>query len=113
MNTYTWTVESMKCHTQLNGQFNVVFGVSWRAKVTDGTVTEEIYGEQTIPFEQKDTFTSFDKLTEQEVIGWVQTALGTDKVTELQEILDSKLASASKPVVVTPSLPWVTSATPN
>ena len=107
MNTYTWIIESINCHSEFENETNVVFNVSWRIQATNGKNTEEVYGSQAISFEAKNNFTPFDQLTEEIVIGWVQAAAGIDRITKLQQTLDANLITADKPTIITPPLPWL------
>ena len=51
-------------------------------------------------------FTAFNSLTEAEVIGWLQSAMGTEQVAAVEAALDAQIAALVTPAVVTPALPW-------
>ncbi len=45
-------------------------------------------------------------LTQDQVIGWVQNALGFDQCAQLAANLDQQIEAQINPPVVTPALPW-------
>jgi hypothetical protein len=107
-NTYTWVVEALDCAPSAEGQTNVVNTIHWRVNGTDGTNNATVYGTQGVTYTAGSPFTAYASLTQTQVIGWLQTAMGTEKVAELQANLDAQIALLVTPTVVTPALPWVT-----
>jgi hypothetical protein len=106
--TITWQIEALDCAPSAEGQTNVVNTIHWRVNGTDGTHNATVYGTQGITYTAGSPFTAYASLTETQVIGWLQTAMGTEKVAELQAYLDAQIALLVTPTVVTPALPWVT-----
>lgn len=106
MNTYTWKIEQLDCIPSADEQANVVSMVHWRVSATNETNTAEVYGTQSLTFEAKNAFVSYDDLTKDTVVAWVQEAMGIDAVTKLQEMLDKQLENLVSPPVITPPLPW-------
>ena len=106
MNTYTWKIAQLDCAPSVDGQTNVVSMVHWRVSATDGANTAEVYGTQPLSFDAKNAFIDYFELTKDEVIGWVQEAIGTTAVTALQESLDRQLEALASPPIVSPKLPW-------
>jgi hypothetical protein len=102
MNTYTWEIESLNCVPN----DNIVSCVHWRLKGNDGTNTIEIYGTQSIEYNAETPFIAYEALTKNDAIRWVQEAMGSDKVTQLQETLNSQLEGLANPVAITLPLPW-------
>jgi hypothetical protein len=136
MNTYTWLVDSIDCIPSLEGQTNVVCNVHWRVNavsdimkqtiipskivfnfddtetiIPEQTITEPMYlvttyGVQPLTYTTDSSFTEYAGLTLETVIGWVQTAMGTDKVAEIQTQLDKMIDNLANPIIVSPKLPW-------
>jgi hypothetical protein len=106
MNTYTWSVDSIDCIPSLEGQTNVVSNVHWRVNATDGTHDVTTYGVQPLTYTAGSSFTEYEGLTLETVIGWVQSAMGTDKVAEIQTQLDKMIDNLANPQIVSPKLPW-------
>ena len=106
MNTYTWLVDSINCIPSLENKTNVVSVIHWRVNGTDGTHNATTYGTQSLTYTTDNSFTEYAELTLETVIGWVQTALGANKVTEIQTYLDKKIDNLVNPSIVSPKLPW-------
>jgi hypothetical protein len=104
MNTYIWEIESLDCKP--DGEAKVVSCIHWRLKGDDGANTAEIYGAQAIQNDVEKPFIAYEALTKDDVIGWVQNAMGNDAIVQLQINLDKQLENLANPPVVTPPLPW-------
>lgn len=106
-NTYTWVIEQMDCVPQEDGQTDVVITVHWRQNATNGTYNATVYGSVALTYTAGSPFTPYANLTQQQVVGWVQTALGAEQCAQLTANLDAQIANQVNPPVVTPPLPWV------
>lgn len=103
---YNWNVVQMDCYPQVQGEDDVVFTVHWTVSANDGTYSSSAYGSTGIAVDESGSFTPYNQLTKDQVIGWVQSAMGVDAVTSLQESLDKQIQDQINPPVVTPALPW-------
>ena len=108
--TYNWTISAMDCVPQEDGHTDVVVVAHWNVSATDGTYNANVYNTQSFTYDSSKTFIPYSSLTQEEVIGWVQDAMGPDGVASLQANLDSQIANQINPPIVTPPLPWVTPA---
>jgi hypothetical protein len=106
MPTYTWVIEQLDCYPQRDGQPDVVFTVHWRLNGTDGTNTATVYGSVGLTYEPGQPSTPYADLTQAQVIGWVQDALGSEQVQALTDNVAAQLAAIANPPVVAPPLPW-------
>ena len=106
MNTYTWLVDSIDCIPSLEDKTNVVSVIHWRVNGTDGTHNVTTYGIQSLTYTTNSSFIEYAGLTLETVIGWVQTAMGADKVTATQTQLDKMIDNLINPPIVSPKLPW-------
>jgi hypothetical protein len=110
--TYQWSVTSMYTLPEVDGKTDVVVLAQWAVSGTDGTYSETL-GSNTTQFTlspDDPNFTPYDQLTESQVIGWIQTTLGTDGVASYEATIAGSIDSQANPPV-TPSeqpLPWVT-----
>ena len=104
--TTTWIVEQMSCYPQAEGQTDVVFNVAWRANATDGTYDATSYGTVGITYVAGSPYTPYDQLTQDQVVGWVQDALGQEQVDAIDAGLATSIANQVNPPIVTPPLPW-------
>ena len=108
-NTYSWdcrTVDTYPSHTDDNSvtESDVVYNVHWRVTGSDGTHSAAVIGTQTIETADLSTFTAFDDITHDDMIAWTQTAMGADRVAELEASLDSQLAELTTPTSVTKTI---------
>lgn len=101
----TWTVESMQTAPQADGLSDVVKLVFWLCTATDGTNESRLGGKTEVPLSVS-SFTPYDQLTQAQVIGWVQEALGAEKVAEIEAGLAAQLAYMANPPIVELPLPW-------
>ena len=105
--TYQWNIQAMDCVPQEDGHTDVVVVAHWNVSATDGTYTSSAYGTQSFTLEQGGSFTPYADLTQEQVVGWVQEAMGIDAVTKLQENLDKQIENQINPPIVTLPLPWI------
>jgi len=104
--TTTWIVEQMSCYPTAEGQTDVVFNVAWRANATDGTYNATSYGTVGITYVAGSPYTPYDQLTQAQVVGWVQAALGQEQVDAIDAGLATNIDNQVNPPIVTPALPW-------
>lgn len=105
--TYQWKIQALDCVPQEDGFTDVVITAHWTVSATDGTYNAGVYGTQSFALDSKSSFTPYADLTQDQVVGWVQEAMGIDAVTALQENLDKQIADQINPPIVTPPLPWI------
>jgi len=108
--SYNWTVAQMDAYPEYEGRKDVVFTVHWRLDGTDGEHTAGVYGSVGLTLDPEAKFTPFEKLTEAQVIGWVQDALGEDQVKQYEENVANQIEALINPPVVRPSMPWAARA---
>lgn len=105
-NTYSWscsTVDAYPSHTDENGvtESNVIYNVHWILQGTDGVVSSTVIGTQTISTADLSGFTSYDSLTHDQVVAWVEASMGEEKVAELKASVDALIAEKANPTSVT------------
>ena len=108
--TITWSIENDGLFTMdSNGQSNVVTDVKYAVTATDGTNTQTKTGSISIPHDTNAEFTPFADLTEQQVIEWVKTQLGSERVSSLETLMVDYLNRiVNRPArPVKQALPWV------
>lgn len=105
-NTYSWIISQLECYPQHEGKTDVVFTIHWRRQATDGTYTADVYGTQSVTLDPDAPFTPYANLTQADVEGWLEDAMGADKVAEMDAALDTQIENQINPPVITPPLPW-------
>lgn len=108
--TLTWGIAAMECFARLGEYQDVVFKVSWTltALNDENGVTATTQGVQNVPIDPEHPFTPYPDLTEAQVIGWVQTGLGTALVAQYEADVTNQV----DPEIITPPLPWVPTPEP-
>ena len=102
--TYTWNCTTVDTYPTKSDQTDVIFNVHWRLNGVDDTEDKNVgdsYGVVSLDTEDLSTFTAFADITEADVIGWVEAALGEDQVTALKASIDAQIAEKITPTVVT------------
>ena len=107
MTTITWTIEQLSCYPEVDNYTDVVFSAAWRVNGTDGTYNATVYGSQSLsPYTEGTPFTPYADLTQAQVIGWVQDAMGEEQVAAINANIEQQIENQVNPPIVTPALPW-------
>ena len=108
MTNIVWSIEQLSCYPQEFDQTDVVFSAAWRVNGTDGTYNATVYGSQSVaPYTEGAPFIPYADLTQAEVIGWVQNAMGESQVAAINASIEQQIESQVNPTVVTTPLPWI------
>ena len=113
---YEWNVSTVDTYPTHNSQTDVVYNVHWRLDATDDVNTVEdmdgndipvsasVYGSQSLDTSNLSSFKAFADLKTSDVQGWVESALGAEKVTEMKSSLDAQIAEKVTPTSVTKTI---------
>jgi hypothetical protein len=104
--TNTWAIQQMDCYPEYEGEPDVVFVCHWTLIATDGTYSGSSYGSVGVTYEAGTPYTAYADLTLDQVVGWVQSALGAEQVAAYEANVATQIADQINPPVVTPPLPW-------
>jgi hypothetical protein len=102
MTNYTWTIVQMNRLTA----DGFVVTVHYNVFATDGTYNASTYGTVGYTEQPGETYVPYADLTQEMVVGWVQTSLGKDTV---EASLQSQIDAQINPVQES-GMPWVTPA---
>ena len=109
---YTWDVSTVDVK-EIDSKADTVFNVHWRLTGTDDTntvkdwqgndvtATATVYSVQSLDTSDLSDFTAFSDLTASDVEGWVEAAMGEDKITEMKANLDATIAELVTPTIQT------------
>ena len=95
----TWKIANLERETA----DGYVYTAHYTIEATDGVYRASAYG--SIGFERSDNLIPFSDLTEDQVIGWVKDALGTEKVTDINNALSTQLSEQAHPTKAA-GVPW-------
>ena len=97
--TITWHIANLERETS----DGFVYTAHYTIDANDGTYNAGAYG--SIGFERPDSLIPYSSLKEADVIGWVQNALGDEKVAEIEAALENQLVEQRSPSKAT-GVPW-------
>ena len=103
---YTWSIVRLDCYPEQDGHTDVVFVCHWTLSGEEACFSGGVYGSVGVTLDEGATFTPYADLTEAQVVGWVQSALGEDQVTAYEANVAQQINDQVVPPVVTPPLPW-------
>ena len=112
MTTYNWNVTALYTQT-IEGEQNYVVIANYEVVGTDGTYSASLSNIARFSTASVSPFIPYDQLTNDIVIGWIQSELGTDGVANLEACIQGQIDSQINPPVVpqnTP-LPWAATET--
>lgn len=99
MINYKWNFPAFDCKVQEEGMEKVVTTVHWRYSGTDeNDVTAEIYGAQAVGEPTPDAFTPYPELSEEQVIGWMESVLD---IEEMQANIATQIDLIASPITIT------------
>lgn len=103
--TYTWNNKTVDTYPDLDGNADVIFNVHWRltGEDTDGSVGST-YGTISLDTSDLSDFTAFADITEADINGWVEAAMGEDEVQAKKDAIDAQIAEIVNPTVVTKTI---------
>lgn len=105
--SYSWVLSQLDCYPEHEGRENVVFAVHWRRQATDGKGhVADIYGVEAVNLPPSASFTPFDELTKEQVIGWIESCITVERIADIDAALARKIDAQINPPIVAPPLPW-------
>ncbi|NBS71076.1 hypothetical protein EBT31_19540 [bacterium] len=107
MTTYVWTVTRLWTLPQVDGETDVVVNAAYNVVGTDGEYTASLDNTQQFTY-TGGAFTPFDQLTQDQVIGWIQAALGENGIISVEACIQGQIDSKKNPPVspAQQPLPW-------
>lgn len=90
----TWNLNNVKVYNTLDGNSDVIYLVSYNVTATDGNGNVYVLPEEAMVDTSSITdFVPFADLTEEVVLGWVTTGLGTDAVAAIDQAAENALSN--------------------
>jgi hypothetical protein len=107
--TYTWTINSLIGYPTFEGETDVVTRASYTVLGDDGEGHTADYSNwQETPLDPSAPFIPYVDLTPEIVTGWVQAALGPDRIAAIEEsiaiVIQRQVTPPPEPEVL--PLPW-------
>lgn len=126
--SYAWTISALDVEKEKEGLQDVVVTVHWRLRATDDLddLTAEIYGADSLPLPSSDGFVSFEEITQEQLVGWLEASFVTtttnpnpddpegeplvstdDRLQFLKGQLAAAILDQRQPKMVTKQPPWL------
>ena len=104
--TYSWNCRTVDTYPTQGELTDVVYNVHWRLTGAEGEHAATVIGTQSLTVEsiQPEGFIPFESLTHEQVIAWVEEAMGEDRVAELKASVDAQVADQITPKTVTKTI---------
>jgi hypothetical protein len=106
-----WIITKLECKISENELENVVQQIHWRRRIVN-TINEVEHTAETtgnpilLPDPDDQVFTAFNNLTQQQVESWLETALGQDSVSAIDNKLISELEERIQPTIISLDPPF-------
>lgn len=110
--TYKFSFPALDCYPEKDGEQDCVFTIHWVYTATDGEHVGSVYGTVGVTYEAGEPFTPFNQLTEAQVQGWVEDALGEEQLAAMKANVDGQIEDQKNPKTVTLTPPWMTLEAP-
>jgi hypothetical protein len=97
MITYTWRLCGLTTEPSYDGLEDVVSNAQWQLTATDDTTLHSAWTAHTwqpLVLDLAQPYVARSELTDELVLGWVQTALGDEYITTLKAELASQIPPA-------------------
>lgn len=93
---YTWEITAMEVVLNQDGLSNVVSNIDWRfiATVENKPYTALHWSKQYVSAPDATTFTNYEELTKEQVVGWLESLIN---VVELKENLEYQINLQANP----------------
>ena len=100
-----WEVDNLIRKTTVGSLSDVVTSVEWRAVLTDSGYSASVTGRAELDDADTGNFTAYASITEANAITWVKDVLGSDEVTDTENLLTAKIEEVKVPVEKS-GVPW-------
>ena len=100
-----WKVDNLIRKTTVGSLSDVVTSVEWRAGLTDSGHSAGESGSVELSDADASNFIAYASITEANAIAWVKDILGSDGVTDTENILTARIEELKVPVEKS-GVPW-------
>jgi len=100
----------MECYPTYEQNIDVVFTVHWDCigseEYSGSTYNGRVYGATGVTYHSGSTFTPYNQLTQDVVLGWVWDSMGNDQRNNYENAVQTQINNQINPPVVILPLPW-------
>ena len=102
--TYDWNCKTVDVYPKDGNYTDVVYNVHWIVTGTDDSVPPvegRLYGTQILNTSDITNFIPFDQLTNEEIVAWTQSAMGAERVAEIEANIANQIELIINPISIT------------
>ena len=110
--TFTTTITGMEAYPVYQEVPLYVFRVYWNYLGADEKFSTAMQGSTDVPASDPQSATPYNQLTQEQVMGWVQTYTPAWTWAEYTDKITAWITAQYTPSVVNPPLPWSVEPTP-
>lgn len=99
--TAEWNIATLERHLS----DGVVYTGHWTVSLEEQGESAGAYGSVGFSDPDPDSFTPYDQLTKDQVVGWIKNTLGEEQVTSIEESLDAQIQQKLNPTDAS-GIPW-------
>lgn len=105
---YNWEIPTLEYYPHKDGFQQVVYVIHWVLVGVDGQYQSSVYGTQSLNTSDlnPDQYVVYDDLTQNIVEGWLEDAMGADRVQSLRDIIAKNINDMINPPNVVTNPPW-------
>ena len=103
---FTTTITGMEAYPIKDSVPLYVFRVYWNYEGKDSSFSTAMQGSTDVPTSDPQSATPYDQLTQEQVMGWVQTYTPSWMWAEYTDKITAWITAQYTPSVVNPPLPW-------
>jgi len=100
----TWNISQLDCVPQTPEGADYVVTAHWSCNGVDGVYSGRVYSTTSFAVVQGTSFTPYEDLTQNQVLGWCW-ANGVDK-DATEAAVEQQIQNQINPPIVSPPLPW-------
>ena len=106
MINYSWTITALGSYPEYQGEQNVVFVIYATYTGVEGQFSSSIEIAQSLILSNDQLFTPYADLTENQVMGWLLSALTPQQIDQMQAKIAAQIAADEQQHYVQLPLPW-------
>jgi hypothetical protein len=105
--SYTWDITNMRKAPTLEGMNNVIVHVRWTKTGTDENGTTGVFqGATPLSLPASGSFTPYEELTKEQVLGWVQAVVVGTYEQHVNEQIQKQITKKNDPWSDVTETPW-------
>lgn len=100
---FTWVISQLDSIPSIDGMEKVISTIHWRAQKQHEKFTADTYGAISLEAPYEASFTPYNEVTEEMVIGWLESQHNKEAI---EANLDGQIENFISPKIVAYTLPW-------